>query len=156
MKEQGTDVLKFVPGTVLNDAQALAAKMVLYRSIEACQLSAVHAQEEGYALESIEVFLKQYSLLQNNIVMVSAVVVETSRAMRIWNTYLPLPGRQSSVDGEDEFSIEDLYVKQAYDCLKRQSDKGNTNTGSVTIRDAIDSIASFKAKEELIGQRPAH
>lgn len=152
MKEQGTDVLKFVPGTVLNDAQVLAAKMVLYRSIETCQLSAVHAQEEGYSPESIEVFLKSFSLLQNNIVMTSAVVVETSRAMRIWNTCLPLPGRRSSVDGVDEFSIEDLYVKQAYDCLKRQSDLVNTNTGSVTIRGAIDSVANFKTKEELVGR----
>ena len=81
MQEQGAGVLKFVPGTVLNDAQALAAKMVFYNSVEAYQLSAKAAQKEGYSLESIELFLKQFFLLSDNMVMISAVVVETLRAI---------------------------------------------------------------------------
>ena len=152
MKEQGANVLKFEPGTVLNDAQALAAKMVLYRSIEVCQLSAVYAQEQGYSPESVSMFLKHFFLLQDNIIMISAVVVETSRAMRIWNTCLPLPGRQDALNGEDEFSIEDPYIKQVYDCLKKQSDSVKTGKDSAAIKDVVDVIVALKAKEELSGR----
>jgi hypothetical protein len=153
MKEDGVKVLKFEPGTVLNDAQALAAKTVLYSTIEFCKLSARHAQKEQYSSESLEMFMKHFSVLRNNIIMISAVVVETLRAVRIWNTCLPLPGKQSPIDGGDEFVIEDPYIRQAYDCLKRQSDLVKMNEKSITIEQAIDAIAAFKTKEELIDLR---
>jgi hypothetical protein len=119
MQKQGSSVLKFVPGTVLNDAQALAAETVFYNSVEACQLSAKAAQKEGYSVESIELFRKQFSLLMDNTIMISAVVVETLRAIRIWNTCLPLPGEQNAAKGADEFRTQDPYIKQVYDYLTR-------------------------------------
>lgn len=151
MQEQGAGVLKFVPGTVLNDAQALAAKMVFYNSVEMCQLSAKAAQKEGYSLESIELFLKQFFLLSDNMIMISAVVVETLRAIRIWNTCLPLPGEQNAVKGADEFRIRDPYIKQVYDCLIGQSDLVKVNNNAVTIKHAIDDVAALKTKEEFSG-----
>jgi hypothetical protein len=151
MQEQGSTVLKFVPGTVLNDAQALAAKIVFYNSVEACQLSAKSAQKEGYSVESIELFQKQFSLLMENTIMISAVVVETLRAIRIWNTCLPLPGRQNAVKGVDEFRIQDPYIKQVYDYLVGQSDLVKVNNNAVTIKCTIDAVAAFKTKEELSG-----
>jgi len=151
MQDHETGALKFVPGTVLNDAQALAAKMVFYNSVESCQRSAKTAQKEGYSQESIELFLKQYFLLSDNMIMISAVVVETLRAIRIWNTCLPLPGDQNAAMGVDEFRIQDPYIKQVYDCLIRQSDLAKVNKNAITIKHAIDAVAAFKTKEELSG-----
>lgn len=151
MQEQGSSALKFVPGTVLNDAQALAAKRVFCNSVEACQLSAKVSQKEGYSVESIELFQKQFSLLMDNTIMISAVVVETLRAIRIWNTCLPLPGEQNAVKGVDEFHIQDPYIKQVYDYLVGQSDLVKVNNNAVTIKRTIDAVAAFKTKEELSG-----
>lgn len=151
MQEQGSRVLKFAPGTVLNDAQALAAKTVLYNSVEACRLSAKVAQREGYSAESIELFQKQFSLLMDNTIMISAVVVETLRAIRIWNTCLPLPGEQNAVRGVDEFRIQDPFIKQVYDYLVGQSDLVKVNNNAVTIKNTVDAVAAFKTMEELSG-----
>lgn len=151
MQEQGSNVLRFVPGTVLNDAQALAAKTVFYNSVEACRLSAILAQREGYSAESIGLFQKQFSLLMDNTIMISAVVVETLRAIRIWNTCLPLSGGQNAVEGADEFRIQDPYIKQVYDYLVGQSDLVRVNNNAVTIKHTIDAVAAFKTKEELSG-----
>ena len=151
MQEQGSRALKFVPGTVLNDAQALAAKTLFYNSVEACRLTAKGAQRDGYSAESIELFQKQFSLLMDNTIMISAVVVETLRAIRIWNTCLPLPGEQNAVKGVDEFRIQAPYIKQVYDYLVGQSDLVKVNNNAATIKNTIDAVAAFKTKEELSG-----
>lgn len=153
MQGQGIATLRFAPGTVLNDAQALAAKAAFYNSVKACQLSAKTAQKEGYSVGAIEVFMKQFSILMENTIMVSAVVVETLRAIRIWNACLPLPGGQSGGEGQDEFSIQDPYVQQVYDYLIGQSDLAKVNNDAVTINRAIDAVAAFKTMEELRGSQ---
>jgi hypothetical protein len=125
--------------------------MVFYNSVEACQLSAKVAQKEGYSLESIELFQKQFSLLLDNMIMISAVVEKTLRAIRIWNTCLPLPGEQNAVKGADEFRIQDPYIKQVYGCLIRQIDLAKVNNNAVAFKRAIDAVVAFKTKEELSG-----